>query len=68
VLLPRFEYRRATSLLQATTLLAENPELAGMAGQIKITGGLYRSALFTLQFAPTGAFTALPVVHTFGRR
>jgi hypothetical protein len=49
-------------------LLAENPELAGMAGQIKITGGLYWSALFTLQFAPTGAFTALPVVHTFGRR
>jgi carbon-monoxide dehydrogenase medium subunit len=32
VLLPRFEYRRATSLLQATTLLAENPAAQALAG------------------------------------
>jgi carbon-monoxide dehydrogenase medium subunit len=30
--LPRFEYRRATSLLQATTLLAENPAAQALAG------------------------------------
>jgi carbon-monoxide dehydrogenase medium subunit len=30
--LPRFEYLRATSLLQATTLLAENPEARALAG------------------------------------
>jgi carbon-monoxide dehydrogenase medium subunit len=32
VLLPRFEYRHATSLLQATTLLAENPAARALAG------------------------------------
>jgi CO/xanthine dehydrogenase FAD-binding subunit len=32
VLLPRFEYRHATSLLQATTLLAENPAAQALAG------------------------------------
>ncbi len=32
MLLPRFEYRRATSLLQAVTLLAENPEARALAG------------------------------------
>ena len=32
MLLPRFEYRRATSLLQATTLLAENPAAQALAG------------------------------------
>jgi carbon-monoxide dehydrogenase medium subunit len=32
VLLPRFEYRRATSLLQATTLLAENSAAQALAG------------------------------------
>ena len=32
MLLPRFEYRHATSLLQATTLLAENPEAQALAG------------------------------------
>jgi CO/xanthine dehydrogenase FAD-binding subunit len=32
VLLPRFEYRRATSLPQATTLLAENPDARALAG------------------------------------
>jgi carbon-monoxide dehydrogenase medium subunit len=32
VLLPPFEYRRATSLLQATTLLAENPAAQALAG------------------------------------
>lgn len=31
-MLPRFEYRHATSLLQATTLLAENPEARALAG------------------------------------
>lgn len=31
-MLPRFEYLRATSLLQATTLLAENPEARALAG------------------------------------
>ena len=32
MLLPRFEYWRATSLLQAATLLAENPEARALAG------------------------------------
>ncbi|HEV8673570.1 MAG TPA: xanthine dehydrogenase family protein subunit M [Methylomirabilota bacterium] len=32
MLLPRFEYRHATSLVQATTLLAENPEARPLAG------------------------------------
>jgi carbon-monoxide dehydrogenase medium subunit len=32
MLLPRFEYRHATSLLQATTLLAENPQARPLAG------------------------------------
>lgn len=32
MLLPRFEYRRATSLLQATTLLGENPAARALAG------------------------------------
>jgi carbon-monoxide dehydrogenase medium subunit len=32
VLLPRFEYRHATSLLQGVTLLAENPEACALAG------------------------------------
>jgi carbon-monoxide dehydrogenase medium subunit len=32
VLLPRFEYRHATSLLQATTLLAENAAALALAG------------------------------------
>ena len=32
MLLPRFEYRHATSLLQATTLLAENPAAQPLAG------------------------------------
>lgn len=32
MLLPRFEYRRATSLLQAVTLLAENPAARPLAG------------------------------------
>ncbi len=32
MLLPRFEYRRATSVLQAVTLLAENPEARALAG------------------------------------
>jgi carbon-monoxide dehydrogenase medium subunit len=32
VLLPRFEYRHASSLLQATTLLAEHPDARPLAG------------------------------------
>jgi carbon-monoxide dehydrogenase medium subunit len=32
MLLPRFEYRQATSLVQATTLLAENSEARALAG------------------------------------
>ena len=32
MLLPRFEYRHATSLPQATTLLGENPEAQALAG------------------------------------
>jgi carbon-monoxide dehydrogenase medium subunit len=32
VLLPPFEYRRASSLLQAATVLAENPEARALAG------------------------------------
>ena len=32
MLLPRFEYRHATSLLQAATLLAENPAAQALAG------------------------------------
>lgn len=32
MLLPRFEYQHASSLLQATTLLAENPEARPLAG------------------------------------
>lgn len=48
------------------SLIGENPDLTGKRGQIKVSGGLFRSAVFTLQFAPNGAFTALPVVHTYG--
>jgi hypothetical protein len=44
----------------------EYPELAGIDGQIKVTGGFLASAAVTLQFAPNGAFTAIPVVHTYG--
>jgi hypothetical protein len=52
--------------LQWFSLLGENPELANLAGQIKVSASRFRAAAFTLQFAPNGAFTALPVVHTFG--
>lgn len=50
------------------SLVAENPELAGIAGQIKVSGDFLRMSVFTLQFAPNGAFMALPLVHTFGMR
>ena len=50
------------------SLVDENPDLALKRGQIKVSGGLFSSAVFTLQFAPNGAFTALPVVHTFGMK
>ena len=50
------------------SLVDENQDLAGKRGQIKISGGLFNSAAFTLQFAGNGAFTALPIVHTFGMR
>jgi hypothetical protein len=52
--------------LEWFSLLAENPDLAEIQGQIKVTGGLLNSAPFTLQFAPNGAYTAIPVVHSFG--
>jgi hypothetical protein len=54
--------------LEWFSLTGENPELAEKRGQIKATGGIGQSAVFTLQFAPHGAFTGLPVVHTFGMR
>jgi hypothetical protein len=50
------------------SLVSEHGDLAGKRGQMKISGGLLNSAAFTLQFAGNGAFTALPVVHTFGMR
>ncbi len=49
------------------SLVGENPDLAGFAGQIKMRGGLFSSAVFTLRFAGNGAFTGVPLVHTFGR-
>jgi hypothetical protein len=54
--------------LEWFSLLAGNPDLADKQGQIKVTGGLFKSAMFTLQFAPSGAFTALPVVHSYGMK
>jgi hypothetical protein len=50
------------------SLLAEHPDLTDLVGQIKVHGSGSRSAAFTLQFAPSGAFTALPIVHTYGMR
>ena len=50
------------------SLVGEHPELANRRGQIKISGGLFSSAPFSLQFAGNGAFTALPIVHTYGMR
>ncbi len=50
------------------SLVAENPDLAGARGQIKITGGLFDSAVFSLQFTPNAAFTSMPVTSTFGLR
>ena len=52
--------------LEWFSLLAENPELAEKQGQLRVSGGLWNSAMFTLQFSPNGAFTALPVVSTYG--
>lgn len=49
------------------SLVGEYPDVAELNGQIKIKGGVLSSAPFTLQFTPNGAFTALPVVHTYGR-
>ena len=48
------------------SLVGENPDLASLAGQIKVRGGFLSSAVFTLQFTPNGAFTALPIVQTYG--
>ena len=48
------------------SLLADYPDLVGIDGQIRVRGPFLSGAAFTLQFAPNGAFTALPVVHTFG--
>jgi hypothetical protein len=52
--------------LEWFSLLAENPDLANKQGQIRVTGGLFSSATFSLQFASNGAFTAVPVVHSYG--
>jgi hypothetical protein len=48
------------------SLLGENPDLVNRRGQIKVTGGFFSSAVFSLQFTPNGAFTAIPMVHTYG--
>ncbi len=48
------------------SLVHENTDLTLKRGQIKVKGGLFSSAVLTLQFAPNGAFTALPVVHAYG--
>ena len=48
------------------SLIAENPDLIETKGQIKVTGGLFDSAVFALQFTPNGAFTNVPVTSTFG--
>lgn len=48
------------------SLVHENTDLAMKRGQIRITGGLFSSAVLTLQFTPNGAFTGIPIVHTYG--
>lgn len=51
------------------SLVGEHPDLAGRQGQIKVSGGpVYSSAVFSLQFAGNGAFTAIPIVQTYGMR
>jgi hypothetical protein len=47
------------------SLLGEFPQLAGFEGQLKVLGGTFTAA-FSLQFTPNGAFTAVPMVHTYG--
>ncbi|MEI9813595.1 MAG: hypothetical protein WDO18_13535 [Acidobacteriota bacterium] len=48
------------------SLIADYPDLAGFAGQLKIHAeGSYTTGAFTLLFTPSGAFMALPVVHTY---
>jgi hypothetical protein len=48
------------------SLLGEFPQLAGFEGQLKVYCEAFAAA-FSLQFTPNGAFTAVPVVHTFGQ-
>jgi hypothetical protein len=48
------------------SLLAEHPDLAGISGQIRLHTPGFRAAALSLQFASHGAFTALPMVHTYG--
>jgi hypothetical protein len=48
------------------SLLTEHADLAGISGQIKMRVPGFRAAALSLQFAPNGAFTALPMVHTYG--
>jgi hypothetical protein len=52
--------------LQWTSLLAEHPDLAGIAGQMILRADGFRAAVLALQFAPNGAFTAVLMVHTYG--
>lgn len=49
------------------SLIGENHDLADISGQIKIATTGFRSGAFALQFTPNGAFTAIPIVHTYGR-
>ena len=54
--------------LQWFSLVGDYPALAGKRGQIKVSGGFFSSAVLSLEFAPNGAFTAIPLVHTYGRK
>ena len=58
----------APLILTWFSLISDYPDLASAQGQLRITGGFASSAVLTLQFASNGAFTALPVVHTFGMK
>lgn len=55
-----------TRCLDWFSLTGDYPDLNGFAGQIRLTTPGFRTAPFTLLFAPNGAFMALPAVQTFG--
>jgi hypothetical protein len=65
-LLKQIERSVGPRCLDWFSLVGENTELALKRGQIRVTGGFFSSAAFTLQFTPNGAFTGLPIVHTYG--